>query len=151
MISNINGHSDPHNICNTLNTNFANVGKCVQEQNKSDYDITTFEINTQPTIFELKSTTEADIHKVIDGLSNTKSSSVDGITSNMLKCCKTTVTPILLSIFNRSIQEHAFPNRWKIGKVTPLYKTGDKCNPNNYRPISILATTGKLLERIVHT
>ena len=43
-----------------------------------------------------------------------------------------------------------FPQQWKIGKVTPLYKQGPADDPNNYRPITVIPTVGKVLERLVY-
>ena len=40
---------------------------------------------------------------------------------------------------------------WKCGKVTVLFKFGDSCDANNYRPITILPTGSKILERAVHS
>ena len=39
---------------------------------------------------------------------------------------------------------------WKQTKVTPLYKGGSKDYINNHRPISILATLSKLVEKFIH-
>ena len=33
--------------------------------------------------------------------------------------------------------------------MPPIYKNGDKYNPIKYRPVSLLCTAGKLMERIV--
>ena len=44
-----------------------------------------------------------------------------------------------------------FPEKFKIAKVKPLYKKGDKCCYNNYRPISILPTISKVFERVMYT
>ena len=38
---------------------------------------------------------------------------------------------------------------WKEAKVKPLFKSGDKDDINNYRPISILPTISKLIEKWV--
>ncbi len=38
----------------------------------------------------------------------------------------------------------------KIAKIIPIFKSGDKNNMNNYRPISILPTLSKVLERTVY-
>ena len=37
----------------------------------------------------------------------------------------------------------------KLADVTPVFKSGDKTNVKNYRPISVLPTVSKLLERII--
>ena len=42
-----------------------------------------------------------------------------------------------------------FPNCFKLAKVTPLFKGGEKHDPNCYRPISLLPCIGKVLERII--
>ena len=53
-------------------------------------------------------------------------------------------------ICNQSIPNSTFPDKWKEGKVRPLYKNGPKDDTNNYRPISILPVISKLLEKHVH-
>ena len=39
---------------------------------------------------------------------------------------------------------------WKIAKVVPIYNCGDNGNPNNYRPIFILAIISTITERAVN-
>ena len=45
--------------------------------------------------------------------------------------------------------ERIFPDSLKIAKVIPLYKKGNKTDPGNYRPISLLSTISKILEKIL--
>ena len=59
--------------------------------------------------------------------------------------------PVLTSLFNRSLQSSTFPNIWKSGKVSALFKSGDHSVPNNYRPITIWPTVSKILEKAVHS
>jgi sarcosine oxidase/L-pipecolate oxidase len=42
-----------------------------------------------------------------------------------------------------------FPDTWKIAKVAPVYKSGDKTCIDNYRSISVLPVLSKILERHV--
>ena len=53
-------------------------------------------------------------------------------------------------IFNSSLRLGAFPDRWKIARITPIYKSGPKDDTNIYRPISILSVLSKLFEKILH-
>ena len=80
-----------------------------------------------------------------------ESSSVgpDGIHPMLLRQCASQLAHPLTIIFNKSIQESSVPKRWKSSVITPIYKKGIRCDPLNYRPISINSTCGKELERIV--
>ena len=57
----------------------------------------------------------------------------------------------LTHLFNVSLSMCIFPEAWKIAKVIPLYKGGDRENVGNYRPVSLLPLPGKILEKIVHS
>jgi hypothetical protein len=41
----------------------------------------------------------------------------------------------LQHIINRSLVKGFVPHQFKIAKVIPLFKSGDKSSPDNYRPI----------------
>ena len=43
-----------------------------------------------------------------------------------------------------------FPDDLKIGKVAPVYNSGDKDDLNNYRPISVLPTVARVIEKILY-
>ena len=53
-------------------------------------------------------------------------------------------------IFNSSLTKGVFPDIWKVAKVTPIFKSGSRSDANNYRPISVVSTFPRILERIVH-
>ena len=55
------------------------------------------------------------------------------------------------TLYNRSLQSAVFPNIWKMGKVTALFKSGSRLDANNYRPIAVLTTLSKILEKAVHS
>ena len=53
-------------------------------------------------------------------------------------------------IFNSSLKYGAFPDIWKLAKVTPIFKSGSKRDGNKYRPISVISVFSRMLEKIVH-
>ena len=57
----------------------------------------------------------------------------------------------LAHAFNLSLQQGFVPWELKIGKITPIFKSGKKGNLSNYRPISVLPVLSKVLEKIVNT
>ena len=50
---------------------------------------------------------------------------------------------------NKCIINGKFPNSWKQAKVNILFKCGAHADINNYRPISILPTLSKLIEKFM--
>ena len=56
----------------------------------------------------------------------------------------------LTYIFNQAITLASFPDEWKIARVIPLFKSGHRNMPENYRPISILPAISKIMERILY-
>ena len=54
----------------------------------------------------------------------------------------------LMEIMNTSILEGNFPKKLKLAKVVPVFKSGEKTDPNNYRPISLLSIFNRIFERL---
>ena len=74
-----------------------------------------------------------------------------GMDNAMLRISAPVLAPSLTHIFNLSLCTGIIPSDWKKARVTPIYKdTGEKKDPNNYRPISILSTVSKVLEKLVY-
>ena len=42
-----------------------------------------------------------------------------------------------------------FPDSWKVARITPIFKEGDKTEKSNYRLISVLPVISKLFEKLV--
>ncbi len=55
----------------------------------------------------------------------------------------------LQHIINLSFETSVVPNQMKIAKGIPLFKSGDPLSMDNYRPISLLSSFSKILEKIV--
>ena len=96
--------------------------------------------------FEITHITPLDVKQLIDKLDANKSCGIDGIGPKILKHCGDNVTIPLASIINKCIDKCVFPDSLKEAFVIPIHKGGDKNDPSNYRPISILPTISKIFE-----
>ena len=56
----------------------------------------------------------------------------------------------LTYIINLSLNSGVVPQKIKIARVIPLFKSGDNSLFPNYRPVSVLPVFSKFLERIVY-
>ena len=66
-----------------------------------------------------------------------------------LKATGTSIVTPVTKLFNKSISTGCFPTMWKQSNIVPIPKSGDKGNPTNYRPISLLPVLSKLPERYI--
>nr|CAH7718740.1 unnamed protein product [Callosobruchus chinensis] len=91
----------------------------------------------------------SDIISIINTLSTSNSTGADRISTNMLKMCSTLISQPLAFLINCSIEEGIFPDKMKIAKIKPLFKSGDKFDIGNFRPISLLSPFSKVFEKYV--
>ena len=68
----------------------------------------------------------------------------------LLKDSASVIAKPLTTIINLSLAKGKVPDEWKAARVIPLFKKGKIENLDNYRPISVLSTASKILERAVH-
>ena len=98
----------------------------------------------------LTPTDTSEINELIKELPIKTSSGHDSISNTLLKSLSPTILKPLEIIFNRSLIEGHFPSKMKRADVIPLYKSKQHDESNNYRPISLLLTISKNLEKIVY-
>ena len=90
------------------------------------------------------------VYSQICKMDNNKSTGLDQFNVKLLKLAAPFVSSSLAHICNLSLNNSKFPDDWKRAKVTPIFKSGDKINVSNYRPISVLPIISKIIERTVH-
>ena len=91
--------------------------------------------------------TEPEVFDLLASLDISKATGPDGVSAQMLKHTAGSITPIITALFNQSVSTGTVPDQWKVSLVVPIHKQGDKANPSNYRPISLLPIISKVLEQ----
>ena len=83
-------------------------------------------------------------------LKRNKTAGFDDFSSNIIIDAYDSLKNTLFHVFKVSIEQGILPDSLKIAKVTQIFKSGDKDNVSNYRPLSILHVFSKVLERIMY-
>ena len=92
-----------------------------------------------------------EITKVFKKLKNSNIVGWDNIPTDTLKTNVMTMAPILLNLINKSQAQGLFPQSLKRAKNLPIFKSKDKMNIANYRPISILPVISKVYEKVFYS
>ena len=91
-----------------------------------------------------------EVSRLINNLKPKNSSGYDDISNKLLKMLHPVIIHPFTEIINRSLQEGIFPDDMKRADTVPLYKAKEQYYTTNYRPISLLLTLSKVLEKIVY-
>ena len=91
-----------------------------------------------------------EINKIIMAFKNKKSSLLD-LPVKLLKFLSNKISPVISDIFNYCFESSAYPSSFKIARVVPVHKGGNKEDVKNYRPISILSSLNKIFEKLIHS
>jgi hypothetical protein len=90
------------------------------------------------------------VKEVLAGLNPNKAKGPDNISPRVLKECSETIAPTLARLYNFSMETGTYPKLWKLANISPIHKKGNKCEVENYRPVSLLSVAGKCMERVIH-
>ena len=150
---------NPLAIANAINSHFSSVAEDLLNKNSTEANSTNN--NNDPLTFKrrnfsqlqsslyLKMTTTREIDKTIHSLKCKDSYGYDEISRRILKISASYILSSLTYIFNKILSTGVFPDRLKFSEVRPLFKKGDKTEFSNYRPISLLTSFSKIIEKIV--
>ena len=107
-------------------------------------------LGVRKDVFKLVTVTTDEVFKKLSALPPHKATGHDNIPARFIKDSAATIAPAITHIINLSITQGQVPQDFKLAKVTPLHKKGSKLDPGNYRPISILPSISKIMEKIVY-
>ncbi|CAK9820187.1 Putative 115 kDa protein in type-1 retrotransposable element R1DM [Anthophora quadrimaculata] len=96
---------------------------------------------------EIEEATEEEIERIIKSTKNKKAPGPDGIPNEILKILARYKLEEIRNLMNRCLRETKFPKKWKECNIVLIPK-GEE-NSGKYRPISLLNTLGKILEKIL--
>ena len=144
---------DPKTITNEFCKHFSTVGEVyannIPPASKNISDYLNAIPQNQQSIF-LDPTDTNKIRELINELVPKNSSGFDNLSNKLLKKLLPALLQPLEIIFNKSLAEGVFPEEMKRADVGPLYKSKGYQETNNFRPISLLLTLSKLLEKIMY-
>ena len=101
-------------------------------------------------IFKFREISPAEVSCLVRGLGKSRSFGQDGIDVDFLKVILPGILNPLTYLINTSLRQGEWPNKWKIARVFPLLKDSslNKMLPESYRPVSLLSTVSKVVERV---
>ena len=144
--------SNKREISQSMTSFCCSIGKDLASNKEDGYDpliLCDYFKNSNAAIFTFKSIHAQQIREVIDKLKTSKSFGNDGTPSYFLKLAMPYIEDSLVYLFNASLETSQFPDPWKIARVSPIFKDGDKTEKSNYRPISVLPVVSRLFKKLV--
>ena len=137
-------------MSHALNSHFISIGeKLAAEIPSFSLQPESF-INRTNKTFTLKAPSINETIKLLRKINERKATGLDKIPCKLLKMAANIVAPSLSQIFDKSIHSGIFPADWKLARVSPIFKKGDKTDRNNYRPISVISAVAKIFEKAIY-
>uniref|UniRef100_A0A1X7VW29 Reverse transcriptase domain-containing protein n=1 Tax=Amphimedon queenslandica TaxID=400682 RepID=A0A1X7VW29_AMPQE len=90
----------------------------------------------------------ADVYKTLTQLKTPKSMGIDQIGPVILKHCASAIF-LPHHLFCQSLMHGVLPQEWKVHLITPSSESGERSDVKNCRPITLLCSVSKVLERLV--
>ena len=103
-----------------------------------------------PFKFKFSNVTEDLVLKLLNDMNPDKAADIDNLSGKFLKDGASILAKPISKICNLSIKYSIFPTDCQIAKLKPLFKKGSTTHPKNYRPISLLPLTSKIIEKVIH-
>ena len=142
---------DPKKVADHFGKFFQNIGPSLADKiPATENSFNDYLPDPVQSRFKMDDTNEIEIYETILSLKDKKSTGFDNLPTKIIKISASIISPILSHIFNKSFSTGIFPEGLKIGKIIPIFKSGDKNDVNNYRPISILTILAKVMEKLVY-
>ena len=119
--------------------------------NSSGHNLPDFPSRCNDSLCDVRITPQS-VAKVISKLDSSTASGPDNIPVIVLQRCSPELSYVLSKLFNKCLVESSFPSCWKCPSVVPAFKnSGERSDPQNYRPISLLPIISKVFESLINS
>ena len=102
------------------------------------------------SVFSFRKTTQKEVLKIIQDLNAKKSCQTCYAPTKIIKLNSDIFSNLIYKYFNCCIDKGEFPNDLKHADVVPINKKNNKCEKENYRPVSILSNLSKIYENLMY-
>ena len=93
--------------------------------------------------------TAGKVKKKLENLKPTSAPGPDKVWARVLHDLADALAHPLAIVFTRCMEEGVVPPDWKRANVTPIFKSGSKGSPGNYRPVSLTSIVCKVMESCI--
>lgn len=151
ILNNMKGQGNEKDICNRFSKTFTEEIEDIKHNcnvkwlNRNTY------VKNNLVSMRWQPVSGQDIKRIIMGQHTKKSPGCDLIRMCDLKLVVKKISPVLAKLVNLSISNHMYPDKLKEAIIRPIYKKGDCKNFSNYRPIAILSSINKIIEKCIVT
>lgn len=146
-LKNQSGNQDTYTILNTI---LDAIFPTDSTDNDSDYHRTIRNQNSHINTMDDIPFTKKEIDNIIHYLKRHKAPGPDSIDNQVIKYINYARPNLFKTWFNKCLEMHCFPEVFKRGQIVLFNKQGkDPEDPSNYRPISLLPSIGKVLEKLL--
>lgn len=140
-------YTDAHDICSAFNKFFESTFAASSSIGIHNHNLS---VSSGMNVLSQVEVSESIVTELLRSVDKSKGSGCDRVPPIFLSsCAKSLAFPVTL-LFRRSLKDCIVPLIWKKALVVPIHKKGSKSKVENYRPISILNTIPKLLEKLVY-
>ena len=130
---------------------FCNLGKIINNNiGQTTQSPGTYINKTVPQSLFFTPINEQEILNIVSDKKSKSSCGFDLVPPTILKYTIDSIIKPLTYLMNLSLLSGIFPQKMKIAKVIPIFKSQEKSQFSNYRPISLLPIFSKILEKLVH-
>lgn len=141
---------DELNISNCFNQYFSQIGSELIESTTNIFEIRHQNNQVVNNEFKLENTTSQEIQNIIMSLNGKSAVGYDKISAKFLKRVVLELKYIYSELINKMFNNGVFPECFKLGIVSPIYKKDCKQTMSNYRGISVLTDSSKIVEKILY-